>query len=627
MNVSTLGNGYLRQHGALKQLEDMDVLVGNALRLVVENVFANQSNTFIFTISVSPGLAVDGIIKTFLALTSFIAVQLIVLNNKTKHTAEALSSRRCHIIVIDSQQSLVDANIVQYNNNSNGLEYYFMFLKSHESKINHEMELIFRYCYDNYWLNCNVMVQSKTGDILVYTYFPFKAESCFQTQPVLMNRFEKDRFLNPVIFPNKLVDLQGCPLKISTWHIPPFVANYRNKRFPAFNATGFEMITITVISRLMNFSLALDWISYNKNQSPEGILLEKVCYSEKKIIDLRCDFDVCCPFQLKSRETNITLGIIRRTALRDQIVTSVFTTYSVPIIPLVLRKMLLAESIGIWTFPFDYITWTLMIVCNIVTAIVRALQTKDTKKGIFDTFGIIIGGTIKKVPRKISSRVHFMTTLIGSFIFRTAYQSLLFVIFRSNLYMVPPFSLSGLAEEGYRAVATEVTSYFLLQLPEIANNTLPLIITNSSSEMSPMRFMEFHRNESLVAMSTYEFTLRYVREELAHRSVIRELPIDIKEQKIGFYLPKHSFLIDCFNDYVLRLHASGLLEMWKLWTNSEYKVSEKTVSASGYNEALMINLQQIGNFFIFILICHIISIVLFVLEMLSPKCKWLQKFF
>ena len=280
MNVTTLRNDYLRQYELSKQSEEMDLLVANALRLVIENVFLNQSNTFIFTISTND-YAVDAVIKILLALTGFIAVQLIVLENNVKYIAEDLGSRYCHLIMIDSLKSLVETNIIKYKQNSNSLEYYFIFLKTHDTKIIHEMELIFRYCYDNYWLHCNVMVQSNKGEVLVYSYFPFKANSCFQTEPVLINQFKKDRFVNREIFPNKLLDLQGCAFNISTWHTPPFVANYRNKRFPGLNATGFEMITLTQISRLMNFSLAIEWISFNKNQSPEAALLEKVCSCNK----------------------------------------------------------------------------------------------------------------------------------------------------------------------------------------------------------------------------------------------------------------------------------------------------------------------------------------------------------
>lgn len=331
--------------------------------------------------------------------------------------------------------------------------------------------------------------------------------------------------------------------------------------------------------------------------------------------------------QLQNRETNITLGFFRRTADRDKIATPTHVTYQIPLKPLILRKLASHESMGILTFAFDKTTWILMIVIYTVIGIINVIQTKQIKGGIFQTFEIIIGITIKDVPKKTSTRVRFMTTLLSSFILRSIYQSLLFHLFRTNFYQAPPVTLNGLAAEGYKVVSTELTMQFLLYVPQIENKTLPLIITNSSSEMSPMRYMEFHRNETLVAMTIIEFALRYTREELTFGTALRVLPIPIKDQQIGFYLAKHSYLIDRFNDYILRLHQSGLMDKWREWANLDYRVIRKRGSPTAYRSTLMISLKQFSGFIMLMIFLHVTSIVLFALELLSKKYVWLQKFF
>ena len=330
--------------------------------------------------------------------------------------------------------------------------------------------------------------------------------------------------------------------------------------------------------------------------------------------------------QLKNRETNITLGVFRVTTERNAVATPTIVTYNVPIIPFVLRKLSTRKSIGLLSFPFDHSTWLLLIVVYSAIGILNVIETKDIKSGIFHTFEIVIGSAVKTSPTKSSSRLRFITTIVSSFILRSVYQSLLFYIFRINFYLTPPYSLKGLGDEGYKALATNVTATFLLQIPELANNTLPLIITNSSSEMSPFRYMEFHRDELLVTMSTVEFGLRYVEEELAYGAALRLLPHTITDQQIGFYLPKHSYLIDRFNDYILRLNAAGLLEIWKKWTNADFKVTRRTVSRGEYNSAMIINLKHFSGFLTLMAILHMTSIVLFVVEMLSIKYKRLQTF-
>ena len=330
---------------------------------------------------------------------------------------------------------------------------------------------------------------------------------------------------------------------------------------------------------------------------------------------------------MENRETNITLGVFRITTERNAVATPTIVTYNVPIIPLVLRKLSKHKSIGLLTFPFDHSTWLLMILVYSAIAILNVFESKDIKTGIFQTFEIVIGSAVKTLPIKSSSRLRVITTIVTSFILRSVYQSLLFYIFRTNFYQILPYSLKGLGDEGYKAVATDVTAKFLLQIPEMANNTLPLIITNSSSEMSPFRYMEFHRDELLVTMSIVEFGLRYVEEELAFGSALRLLPVKVTDQQIVFYLPKHSYLIDRFNDYILRLDAAGLLVMWKKWTNADFKVSRRTVSHNEYNSALIINLKHFSGFLTLMAILHMTSIVFFVVEMLSIKCKRLQTFF
>ncbi|XP_065365319.1 uncharacterized protein LOC135958342 [Calliphora vicina] len=609
MNVSVVQDAYIQRTETVTQQEQEErhLLAANALHFVIQNVFANNSNTFVLAIAVGGGswkFWLNDIMKKLFATWGFMAVQLVLQDSKMERI-EMPGNYYCNIIIIDSFKSLERTNLAENNKNYDSLEYYFIFLQTHDDQAAKEMELIFKYCFNNYWLHCNVMVQSSKGELFVYTYFPFKENNCFQTHPEMINKFKGDGFENEEIFPNKLENLQGCPMKLTTWDSPPFVVNKTNKRYPKLRVTGFEMIMLTAISETMNFTVDIEWISFYRNQSPDAGLLTK----------------------LQHHETNITMGFFRHTNERDKIATPTFVTYYVPLISLILRKRASHESMGILTFPFDRITWILMFVSYAVVGIINVLQSKEIKGGIFQTFEVIIGITIKDVPKTTSTRVRFMTTLLSSFILRSVYQSLLFYLFRNNFYQSPPITLNALVAEGYKVVCTELTQQFLLYVPQIENKTLPLLVTNSSSEMSPMRYVEYHRNESLVAISIIEFALRYVREELTFGTALRVLPMKVKDQQIGFYLTKHSYLVDRFNNYILRLHESGLLDKWREWANLDYRVTRKRGSATAYHSALMINLNQFTGFILLMIFLHLTSIIFFALELLSQKIVWLQKFF
>ncbi|XP_023291352.2 uncharacterized protein LOC111674905 [Lucilia cuprina] len=607
MNVSLLQDAYLRRLETFTQPEERNFLVANALRFIIQNVFAKHSNSFVFAIAAAGGpweLCLYDIMHKLFSTWGFMAVQLLIHDPKTERI-EVLGNYYSNMIMIDSFQSLENINLVENKQNYDNIEYYFIFLQTHDELAVHEMELIFRYCFNNYWLHCNVMVQTEKGEILVYTYFPFKENNCFQTQPEMINQFQGDHFVSEEIFPDKLINLQGCPMKVTTWNTPPFVVNRTNKRYPKLKVTGVEVLIVAAISETMNFTLDIEWISFYKNQSPDAGLLEK----------------------LRHRETNITMGFFRRTNIRDKIATPTIVTFYVPLIALILRKLASHESMDILTFPFDAETWSLIIVAYVIMGIINSVRTRKIKGSIFQTYEIIMGVTTKDIPKRSSTRIRFMTTILSSFILRSVYQSLLFFVFRSNFYLATPQSIEGLATEGYKVVSTELTMQFLLYVPQIENKTLPVIVTNSSSEMSPMRYMEYRRNESLVAISIIEFALRYVREEMTFGTALRVLPMKVKDQQIGFYLAKHSYLIDRFDDYIMRLHQSGLTNKWREWGNLDFQVSRKRVNPTAYDSALMINLNQFAGFLKLMLFLHISSIALFALELLSQKVKWFKRFF
>lgn len=287
MNVTIFKDAYLNRVSTIIQSEDFNLHVVNALRFVIRNIFTNFTNAFVLTVSSSGGPVEfwlhDAMSKLF-ATWGLIAVQLIVMNSKIQRI-EISGKRYCNMIMIDNLESLKRTNIVEYNRNSDNLEYYFIFLQIRDNLMDIEMAKIFKYCFDNYWIHCNVMVQNSKGDVLVYTYFPFNEGECFETKPELINRFIFNSFENHIMFPNKLRNLHKCSLKISTWETPPFVVNAINTRSPHVNVSGFEILTLITISEHMNFTMNIEWLeieTYNKNISPETQPLLRVSIEIRK---------------------------------------------------------------------------------------------------------------------------------------------------------------------------------------------------------------------------------------------------------------------------------------------------------------------------------------------------------
>ena len=320
------------------------------------------------------------------------------------------------------------------------------------------------------------------------------------------------------------------------------------------------------------------------------------------------------------------MGYFRRTAARDQVATASYVTYYLPFIAVTLRKKTHFGSMAILSFPFDKPTWILMLLLYVCIALINLFNVKNRIVEISQIHQIILGLPVNNVPEMSSKRIRFLTMLLTTFILRSVYQSLLFHLFRTHFYETPPLTMEGLIENRYNAVCSELSVRFLLDVPQIKNKSLPLIVIYNANEMFPLYFLELNKDKKFVAITNFEFTMFYSLTILSFDNALQLLPINVNEQQIGFYFVKHSYLVDRFNEYILTFQQAGLLLKWKEWYNFEYFVTT-TKSVTAYDKVLLINLEHLLGFFTVMLLLHALAAVLFGLEMLSKRLKWLQRFF
>ena len=318
------------------------------------------------------------------------------------------------------------------------------------------------------------------------------------------------------------------------------------------------------------------------------------------------------------------MGYFRRTAVRDKMGTPSPVTYNIPIIGFLLRKPKQNIALGMIAYPFDDTTWIIMLIVYAIIGILNCFVMSQGQSGILSVFEVIIGMSVKTVPKPNAKRISFLTLVISSFIFRSFYQSLLFFLFRSNYYQTEPTTLAGLAANGYKGVVTALSMQFLHHVPEIENKSLPTIVIDTTDDMVPLRYLYDNRNESLVAMSIEDFALRYVREDLPSGNALLVLPTSVKDQQISFYLLKHSYLSESFNNYIDHFHQAGLLVKWREWTISKYHVTHGR-SSTGNQDTLIVSIKQLIGFLFLIGVMNSIALLLFGLELLSRKYIWLKK--
>ncbi|XP_058978071.1 uncharacterized protein LOC131802241 [Musca domestica] len=587
------------------QSEEIDNFVAMALRFLIQNVLLKLCDSVFLTISTtSPAteLWFEDVLAKLFASWGYMAIT-IVRHNSKRQDVVVPGRRFCNMIMVDSFENLQRTNISQHNSQYDTQEYYIIFLQIRDAQMPEERAKILQYCLDNYWLHCNVMIQNAKGEVLIYTYFPFQEDACFSSDPVLINQFDGVRFVNDVMFPIKVQNLYGCPIRMNLWEIPPFIL------FPDNTTeiyTGLEMIILKTLSKHLNFTIDEDSLAERRDLGDDRMEPFKV---------------------LQRRETNITAGFFRRTPERDDLATSTYVTFSVPLAAVVVRRESGHESLNVLIFPFDMPTWVLLIISSLILIIINYFRQKNVRSA--STWQIIeslLGLPSVRIPERLSPRVTFIIWMLSTFVLRLVYQSILFFLYRTQFYRQPPTTVIDFAVSGYRAVCTQPTAPLLTYIPQFMDNSLPLIVLNTTDEMAPLRYIDKNSHENLVAITVRDFVFYYVHTELSRSKVFILMQMSLNDQKITFYVPKHSYLAERLENCILGYHQMGFMELWRKLTYESFRISQSSYSTK-YEAALLVNLRQIMSFIYLVVFLQSASIVIFVLELLSKKFDFLKKLF
>jgi len=107
---------------------------------------------------------------------------------------------------------------------------------------------ILEQCWQRNLLNVAV-IPIKSSTLPIYTYFPFKDGTCFDSTPVLLGVLSNNLEFKLDLFPkDKIRNLHLCPLKVSTFNMHPLIHVQDNKM------SGLLSPVYNAVERAMNFS-------------------------------------------------------------------------------------------------------------------------------------------------------------------------------------------------------------------------------------------------------------------------------------------------------------------------------------------------------------------------------------
>ncbi|KAH8419718.1 hypothetical protein KR009_001532, partial [Drosophila setifemur] len=562
-NIQAIYTSYVEHLRIDMQAEDANVYVTNALRLIIENVLAQLSATLVVTISTRHlGTAqwFEYLMNNLVDSWRMTAVQLLHFRPGT--VARPVPGRkRVNLLLVDSYGGLLDSNITPDNADFDDPDYYFIFLQARDRLIPQEMQLILEHCLAHYWLHCNVMIQTAQVEVLVYSYYPYSPGKCQQAEPRLVNRYDgRDWLDNTTMFPDKLSQMHGCPLTVLTWHQPPFVELHWDEGEQRILAGGFEMQLVRHLAGLMNFSVELSNLSLlppEQYQLAEGVRLGPmemvglglVIANPQKIHTL----------QLLQRGANLSMGYFRKTARRNQLLTTPMSYYSGNLVAVLPMERYRQGPLALLAFPFQPLVWLFLLLSLLVHLLLQLNRKTGGGGGGLQIIGLLLGASLARLPRSWRHRLIAAHWLLASLPLRVVYQSLLFHLIRLQLFAAPPLQWDQLLAEGYQGICTPQTHRLLLEMPQVVGHPENFRALDTSLEREVLETLQKSRESKLFAVANQDVTGSFFPSGGSFH-VVRQ-PVNV--EYAGIYMPKHSYLYSKVGEAVNRLDAGGFILAWR----------------------------------------------------------------
>lgn len=284
------------------------------------------------------------------------------------------------------------------------------------------------------------------------------------------------------------------------------------------------------------------------------------------------------------------------------------------------------NSFQVLYYPFQYQIWFLIIISFVLVLFLAkwaSLHGFATIK-MFSLIACTFGIPINDQPIYRHSLLVYIMWIWYTFIIRTLYSGLMYNFFTNDVYEALPRTINEAVNRSYTSVMNNFTFQDLQDITIFNPNfrtDLKFTILNTSNEFMALDYLENHSEGKAFAILSQEFFISYVN-TYGKQNVFYLIPEPLLQQQLCLYLRKHSFLIQKFDRTILNLKAFGLLEHWK-----NYYFADNSKSRRVIHEQNMIDQTDLWGIFSISAILYLVSVFIFLLEVLSVKIRMFKKLF
>ncbi|XP_034835497.1 glutamate receptor 3-like [Maniola hyperantus] len=478
--------------------------------------------------------------------------------------------------------------------------YYLIVLLSYP----HRLERINSFLWSYYATNVVIIVSNKNENIALYTYFPYKNPlSCQNLEPSLVGFWNDKGILYKNLFPDKMGNMQGCPLYIST-----------NKNYhPATEQKiPLEIIKKTIVRLFRNAINFTPIISTRDFLSIDSDGSKNWSSTLKDVLTGTSNISMC----------SISPGM-ERAGILD---------YSIPYFRISLAWLappLRPEPIW-WRLlsPLNGYLWlVLLFVILMVKLIPFMMKIGCVKKFCYQNFknadklhgvvmriwGVLMGQPIRVEPKRFRDFYILALWIWFTFVVRSAYQSVLIGALKSKVTVGKFRDLKEAVSEGYQfGGRAGVLDHFDYD-PYVRDN----FVVVPENEFDDLFRDVLEGKKKFIFAISLEYVFAYCMSQgINDDECGYVLPDSIMTIPLVIWMRKNSTFKRPLSVWLIRLIESGLIDKDIL------KVP--VINTLITTDCSPLTLDQISSCMLCLLLGYVLSTIVFIIEIVKRKTKQMK---
>ncbi|CAO1310415.1 unnamed protein product [Diamesa serratosioi] len=499
-----------------------------------------------------------------------------------------------NLLFVDSHESFLQVFRLMTPEYFNYQGFYLIVITKYTSDQYYMMQQIFDMLWAEYIINVNIIwaTPMNHNEAIMFTYYPYTDFYCGKTYPIQLNQYRSNRWLHlhSVHFPNKIQNLYGCKLKVSTLSTPPFMMTREENGETV--PDGIDGTLLRVLSQRMNFSVELTfvddlWGNIYDNGTVTGAI--------KLVVE---------------NDANFTIGYYAATASRNKIMTSSYVYYTSNLVFIVPPGRLYTSFEKLF-YPFKLKIWSLVTIIMLTGFLVivllkfRSIKTQNFVFGrgnqspCLNIINVFFGGSLHLLPTRNFARFLLGLFMIYCLIIRSSYQGALFKFMQTDSRAQPASSIDEMLERDFL--------FYMLESVMLNVN-------------------ELHEIHDKLIDSDFKGALLSSEEHAAYLNVISKpnrhykySPQVVFAFNLVIYMRQQSCLQQEFNEQILALTGGGFLESWTLRFIDKDRKKEQDE-----NEPTQLNMSQLLGGYELLLLGLSIATFTFLMELVSYRFKSLR---